>query len=118
MSDNVYNGKTEDPVRYTTSSNFGLYICSNKTVLEVVNGLVEYYEKGKAVAASDPNAVHKNTLLNLDTTNDYIILNWEGKWNSTKIIQKAVDWYKEASKSDDMYGFCSKQLLEHGGYNG
>lgn len=104
----------ENPVEYATSFNFGPHISANKTVLEVVRRLVEYYGKGKVVDASDPNAVHENTLLNLDVTKAYVMLQWEAKWGLQEAVEKTVDWYKEALKSQDMYDFCVKQILEHG----
>ena len=104
----------ENPVEYATSFNFGPHISANKTVLEVVRRLVEYYGKGKVVDASDPNAVHENTLLNLDVTKAYVMLQWEAKWGLQEAVEKNVDWYKEALNSQDMYDFCVKQILEHG----
>ncbi|MDO5385880.1 MAG: CDP-glucose 4,6-dehydratase [Pseudomonadota bacterium] len=104
----------ENPVEYATSFNFGPHISANKTVLEVVRRLVEYYGKGKVVDASDPNAVHENTLLNLDVTKAYVMLQWEAKWGLQEAVEKTVDWYKEALNSRDMYDFCVKQILEHG----
>ena len=80
----------------------------------VVRRLVEYYGKGEVVDASDPNAVHENTLLNLDVTKAYVMLQWEAKWGLTDAVQKTVDWYKEALHSNDMYDFCVKQIEEHG----
>ena len=104
----------ENPVEYSTSFNFGPHISANKTVFEVVKRLVDYYGKGKVVDASDPNAVHENTLLNLDVTKAYVMLQWEAKWGLQEAIEKTVDWYKEALHCDDMYDFCVKQILEHG----
>ncbi len=104
----------ENPLEYATSFNFGPHISANKTVLEVVRRLVEYYGKGKVVDASDPNAVHENTLLNLDVTKAYVMLQWEAKWGLQEAVEKTVDWYKEALNSQDMYDFCVKQILEHG----
>lgn len=104
----------ENPVKYATAFNFGPHISANKTVLEVVRHLVDYYGKGKVVDASDPNAVHENTLLNLDVTKAYVMLQWEAKWGLKDAVEKTVDWYKEALRSSDMYDFCVKQILEHG----
>ena len=104
----------ENPVEYSTSFNFGPHISANKTVFEVVKRLVDYYGKGKVIDASDPNAVHENTLLNLDVTKAYVMLQWEAKWGLQEAIEKTVDWYKEALHCNDMYDFCVKQILEHG----
>lgn len=104
----------EEPVKYATAFNFGPHISANKTVLEVVRHLVDYYGKGKVVDASDLNAVHENTLLNLDVTKAYVMLQWEAKWGLKDAVEKTVDWYKEALHTPDMYDFCVKQILEHG----
>lgn len=104
----------EDPINYSTSFNFGPDISANKTVLEVVNRLVEYYGKGKVINASDPNAVHENTLLNLDVTKAYVMLGWRAEWGLQEALEKTVDWYKNALDNKDMYDLCVKQILEHG----
>lgn len=103
-----------DPVNYSTSFNFGPHISANKTVFEVVNLLVNYYGKGKVIDASEPNAVHENTLLNLDVTKAYVMLNWEAKWGLQDAIKRTVDWYKQALVSDDMYDVCVGQIEDHG----
>lgn len=104
----------DDPKRFSTNFNFGPTISSNKTVLEVVRRLVDYYGKGEVIDASDPNAVHENTLLNLDVTKAYVMLGWEAKWGLSDAVRKTVDWYKEALHEKDMYNFCVKQIQEHG----
>lgn len=104
----------EDPVKYATGFNFGPHISANKTVFEVVSRLVDYYGKGKIVDASDPSAVHENTLLNLDVTKAYTMLQWEAKWGLQEAVEKTVDWYKAALSTPDMYDFCVQQILDHG----
>ena len=104
----------EEPVKYAQSFNFGPHISANKTVLEVARRLVAYYGKGEVIDASDPNAVHENTLLNLDVTKAYTMLQWEAKWGLQEMIEKTVDWYKEALTNKDMWDFCVKQIEEHG----
>lgn len=104
----------EDPIGYADSFNFGPHISANKTVFEVVSRLVDYYGQGRVVDASDPNAVHENTLLNLDVTKAYVMLDWEALWGLQDAVEKTVDWYKEALHANDMYDFCVKQILEHG----
>lgn len=104
----------EDPVRYADSFNFGPHISANKTVFEVVSRLVDYYGRGRVVDASVPGAVHENTLLNLDVTKAYVMLDWEALWGLQEAVEKTVDWYRQALHSDDMYDFCVKQIMEHG----
>ncbi|MDF7671498.1 CDP-glucose 4,6-dehydratase [Orbaceae bacterium ESL0721] len=104
----------QDPVNYSTSFNFGPDISANKTVYEVVTKLVNYYGKGKVIDVSDPNAVHENTLLNLDVTKAYVMLGWRAKWGLQEAVEKTVDWYKEALVCNDMYDICVSQILDHG----
>ncbi len=103
----------EDPVKYATCFNFGPTMKHNKTVMEVVQCLVDYYGKGSMVDASDPNAVHENTLLSLDVTKAYTMLQWESKWSLQEAMRKTVDWYKSALTTKDMYEFCIQQINEH-----
>ena len=104
----------EDPVKYATCFNFGPQLKANKTVMEVVQTLVEYYGKGSVVDASDPNAVHESMLLSLDVTKAYTMLQWESYWSLKEAVRRTVDWYKEALTTKDMYAFCVRQILDHG----
>lgn len=106
----------KDPVKYATAFNFGPHISSNKTVWEVVKHVVDYYGKGEVVDASNPNAVHENSLLFVDATKARFMLNWEAKWGLKDAIEKTVDWYKAALTTEDMYEFCIQQILDHGEY--
>ena len=104
----------EDPVRYATCFNFGPQLKANKTVMEVVQTLVEYYGKGSVVDASDPNSVHESMLLSLDVTKAYTMLQWEPYWSLKEAVRRTVDWYKAALTTKDMYAFCVRQILDHG----
>ena len=103
----------EEPVKYSEGFNFGPPIECNKTVWEVVEYLVKYYGKGKVVDASMPNMVHENTLLSLDVTKAYRMLNWEAKLSFYEAIEFTVDWYKEALQSNDMFDYCKTQIQAH-----
>ncbi len=103
----------EEPQRYSTGFNFGPSIKCNKTVWEVVEKLVNYYGKGNVVDKSDKNAVHENTLLSLDVTKAFSMLDWEAKLSLDEAIEFTVDWYKESLKRDNMYDFCVEQIQKH-----
>lgn len=103
----------ECPVKYATGFNFGPNNLVNKTVMEVVSKLIDYYGKGKVIDASDPNAVHEHKLLKLDVTKAYEMLGWHTQWDLDTTIRKTVDWYKEALTSTDMYNFCVSQIKEY-----
>ena len=103
----------EDPVKYSEGFNFGPPIECNKTVWEVVEYLVKYYGKGKVVDVSGQEMVHENTLLSLDVTKAYRMLQWKAMLNLKEAIEFTVDWYKEALHSDDMFDYCKKQIQAH-----
>ncbi len=103
----------EDPVGYAQGFNFGPSIECNKTVWEVVEYLVKYYGKGKVVDVSGAEMVHENTLLSLDVTKAYRMLQWKAMLNLHEAIEFTVDWYKEALHNDDMFAFCQKQIQAH-----
>ena len=103
----------EEPTKFSQAFNFGPPIECNKTVWEVVTHLIEYYGKGKMIDASDPNAKHENTLLSVDATKAYKLLQWKTMLTFDEAIEYSVDWYKEALKNDDMFDFCKKQINSH-----
>ncbi len=103
----------EEPTNFAQGFNFGPPIECNKTVWDVVQYLVKYYKKGNIVDASDPNALHENTLLSLDVTKAYRMLDWKAMLSFYEAIEYTVDWYKEALNNDDMFEFCQKQIKAH-----
>ena len=103
----------EDPVKYAEGFNFGPPIECNKTVWEVVEYLVKYYGRGKVVDVSGEEMVHENTLLSLDVTKAYRMLQWKAMLNLKEAIEFTVDWYKEALHSNDMFDYCVKQIKAH-----
>ncbi len=105
----------QDPVTYSTGFNFGPKIEANRTVWEVVQKCVSYYGKGRVVDASQPGAVHENTLLSLDVTKAYHMLDkWHAHLSFDEAIEFTVDWYKEALDGKDMWDYCVKQIQAHG----
>ena len=103
----------ENPVEYAQGFNFGPPIECNKTVWDVASYLVKYYGKGRVVDKSGGEMVHENTLLSLDVTKAYRMLQWKAMLNLYEAIEFTVDWYKEALHSDDMFEFCKKQIQAH-----
>lgn len=105
----------ENPIKFASNFNFGPPLSSNKTVWEVVERVIKAYGQGNVINTSDPNAVHEDTLLNLDVTKAYTMLGWTPKLSLEESIQFTVDWYKESLKTKDMYDFCVKQIEQHSG---
>ena len=103
----------QNPVKFADAFNFGPKIESNKTVWEVVEYLVKYYGKGNLVDVSKNDMPHENTLLSLDVTKAYKLLNWQAKLSFCEAIEFTVDWYKRALVESDMFDFCKEQISAH-----
>lgn len=104
----------QDPVTYSTSFNFGPKIEANRTVWEVAQKCVEYYGKGRVINKSKEEDVHENTLLSLDVTKVYYMLDrWHSKLSFDEAIEFTVDWYKEAIDGKNMWDYCVKQIQAH-----
>jgi len=100
---------TEDPIKYATAFNFGPKIEANKTVLEMVNKVVELYGKGNIVIESNNN-LYECSLLYVDAAKAYKMLGWQSKWNLAETIAQTVNWYKKSLTEQDMYNFCVQQI--------
>ena len=101
----------EDPITYSTSFNFGPGIGANRTVWEVVKKVISYYGKGNVVDKSQAGGVHENTLLSLDVTKAYRMLDkWHARLSFDQAIEFTVDWYKHALTEKDMWDYCAKQI--------
>lgn len=103
----------EDPTSYSEGFNFGPGSECNRTVLEVVQYLVEYYGKGSIRDVSNSAGVHENMLLSLDVTKAKRILGWEAKLSLREAIEYTVDWYKKSLHDDPMFDFCVSQIMAH-----
>ena len=104
----------QDPVAYSTSFNFGPSIEANKTVWEVVQKVLECYGKGRVVDASEPGILHENTLLSLDVTKAYRMLDkWHARLSFGEAIAFTVAWYQEAVGGTDMCDYCGRQIQAH-----
>ena len=93
---------------YMTGFNFGPSLQSNRTVEELVKELLKYYE-GQWVDASDPQAVHEASKLNLAIDKAYHLLGWEPVWDFERTVQKTVAWYR----SSEALPFTINQILEY-----
>lgn len=105
----------EQPKEFSTQFNFGPPIENNKTVLEVVNRLVEAYGcKGiNVIDATDPNAPHECGLLFLDSTKAYRLLNWKSKLTLQQTMEFTAEGYSAALTTDDMYDYACGQIRKY-----
>jgi CDP-glucose 4,6-dehydratase len=77
--------------------NFGPALPSNRTVAELVQELIRHCG-GTWIDASDPNALHEATKLNLATDKAFHLLQWQPVWSFEETVSMTANWYlKEAA---------------------
>jgi CDP-glucose 4,6-dehydratase len=80
--------------------NFGPSLQSNRTVAELVLELVKH-SGGEWTDASDPDAPHEASKLNLATDKAFHLLEWQPVWDFEKTLQQTASWYL----ADEKEGF-------------
>lgn len=90
--------------------NFGPSLQSNRTVAELVAEILKHCP-GEWTDASDPNACHEASKLNLATDKAFHLLGWQPKWNFETTIRKTVEWYRDVHEGRDP-GELTRQQIE------
>lgn len=99
----------DNPVKYSSSWNFGPQLNSVVNVWDIANKVVEAYGKGKLIDVSHRNEAYEAKLLALDISKAWFELGWKPTLNIDETIEYTVDWYKHYKKHD-VYDFCKKQI--------
>jgi CDP-glucose 4,6-dehydratase len=98
--------------KYDEAWNFGPNIQSIKKVKEVVEKMTKRWGSGQWADCSNPDEKHEATLLSLDISKAYFLLNWKPKWGIDEAINYTVDWYKK-SENENAYSLCLGQIDEY-----
>ena len=64
------------------------------------------------VDASDPDAVHEATLLQLDSTKAQVQLGWRPRWDFREALAATVEWYQQAAWGESAAALCQKQIAD------
>ncbi len=72
--------------------NFGPQLTSNRTVAELVSGLTSL-TGGQWIDASQPDALHEATKLNLAIDKAFHLLGWQPVWDFEQTLEKTAEWY-------------------------
>ena len=83
---------------YATSYNFGPYLESNKTVLELVEEILKTWP-GHYKITSNKSDLYESKKLNLQIEKAKLNLNWSPKWSFETAINKTINWYKKVLKN-------------------
>jgi CDP-glucose 4,6-dehydratase len=89
--------------------NFGPALTSNRTVAQLVAELVQHIG-GEWVDASDPNAPHEASKLNLAIDKAFHLLAWQPVWDFSSTIAQTAAWYLREAKSIDPVTLTRSQI--------
>jgi CDP-glucose 4,6-dehydratase len=92
--------------------NFGPALTSNRTVAELVAELLSH-TGGEWTDASDPNAPHEASKLNLATEKAFHLLGWQPVWNFEETVAKTAEWYLGADGSDEAIYLTGAKIAQY-----
>jgi CDP-glucose 4,6-dehydratase len=81
-----------DESAFAGAFNFGPALTSNRTVAELVEEVLKH-TPGQWLDASDPNAPHEASNLNLAIDKAFHLLQWQPVWNFGETIARTAEWY-------------------------
>jgi CDP-glucose 4,6-dehydratase len=103
----------EDPVRYSSSFNFGPEANDMLTVEELTKIFLERFGKGAYKTMHQEHALHEAKLLLLDSSKAANLLGWKPQLDARTSILWTADWY--ADKENDAHTKCMNQVKNYFG---
>ena len=97
------------PANLASAFNFGPALTSNRTVAELVAELLQHIS-GDWIDASDPNAVHEASKLNLAIDKAFHLLQWQPVWNFEQTIAHTAAWYLGEAEGQDPRELTLRQI--------
>ena len=94
---------------YQSSFNFGPDSRNNKTVEELVNEILIFWE-GEWQKSNELENMHEASLLNLNTDKALHYLGWYPKWNFQKTVKNTVEWYLHLENKSSAFNCCIDNL--------
>jgi len=92
--------------------NFGPNICSNKTVLDLVQEVLKHWP-GEWQNVLNDNNLHEANNLHLQNEKAFKLLGWQPKWDFEKTVLKTISWYKNVINGEDAYKNCKMNIEEY-----
>ncbi len=103
---------SETPKHLSSAFNFGPALTSNRTVAELVRELL-VHTGGEWSDASDPNALHEASKLNLATDKAFHLLQWQPVWTFEETISHTAAWYLHEAAGKDPAAFTRSQIMSY-----
>lgn len=101
-----------DPVRYSSSWNFGPDFDSIVSVSSIVRQVIAIWGGGQWKDMSGSYAPHEAGLLNLDCTKSKMYLGFRQRLSLKEALKKTLEWYK-GYKSGNVLEICIKQIANY-----
>ncbi len=101
--------------RFYGSFNFGPNPSNNKSVEQIVEKILNYWE-GEWIIDEDQNNSHEAKLLSLQIDKSIDLIGWMPIWEFDKTIQVTVNWYKNVNHGNDPYDELVKNIIEFESY--
>ncbi len=89
--------------------NFGPTLTSNRTVAQLVEELTRH-TGGQWADASEPNAPHEASKLNLAIDKAFHLLGWQPVWDFEQTLAKTAEWYLAEAHGKDVVEITQKQI--------
>jgi len=89
--------------------NFGPTLTSNRTVAQLVEELTRH-TGGQWADASEPNAPHEASKLNLAIDKAFHLLGWQPVWDFEQTLAKTAEWYQADAHGKDVVEITQKQI--------
>lgn len=93
----------------SSAFNFGPALTSNKTVADLVQEIIKH-TGGEWFDASDPNAVHEASRLNLVTDKAFHVLGWQPVWSFEETVARTAAWYLAVAGGESPHDLTLKQI--------
>ncbi len=93
----------------SSAFNFGPALTSNRTVAELVQELLKH-TGGEWTDASDPNAVHEASKLNLAIDKAFHLLQWQPVWNFEQTVAATAEWYQDEANGWNIHELTTQQI--------
>ncbi len=89
--------------------NFGPGISSKKTVKELIESFLKYWE-GDWVDKSDKTEPHETSSLYLISDKAKQIMGWEAQWNFEKSVERTATWYRKFDQGNMALDCCLEDI--------
>lgn len=102
----------DEPVRYSSSWNFGPSTFDTRTVHEVATSIIQTFGRGNIEITGSQGYHHEAHLLQLNCDKAHQFLGWYPRWDVEKTFSSTAEWYKTVMAGGNVEDITRTQLQE------